>query len=191
MVSIFTSESEDEEGAWDTPSDKFLAATVFLLIGVVAGGWYTLNQPSINNKIYDLTHEPPNYTGGELVFTEEHRAMMNKVYREVSDEYGWCLRADQGMVEEVSHFASLNYTTEQNISFSCYTDRYNGIMHTHPGGAAMLSDLDAETLKENEWNEVSCIVANPVSDYRDRNPRGFACFTVDDGKILRVDTVFQ
>jgi len=191
MVSLFTRSSEDEPGAWDTPTDKLLAALFFLLLGAVVSGWYVLENPWLDNQLYTLAHGEPNYSGGELVFTESQREAVNKVYSEVDDEYGWCLRVEDEKVVAVDHFASLEYTTERNISFSCYSDRYNSIMHTHPGGSTELSDVDVETLKETEWIRVSCVVAGVLPSQFERNPPDMACYRYNESsRVSQVETRF-
>jgi hypothetical protein len=195
MVSILVSEGQDDDGEWDTPSDKLLVVVSVLTVGLVLGGFYVLQNPFVDNRVYWLTHGEPNYTGEDLVFSEGDREMFNKVYEEVSTEYGWCLRVNEsGGVEEVSHFASLEYATEGNISFSCFSGRFNGIVHTHPGpnGVPELSDQDRESLLETGWIEVSCVLAGEIPGFREVNPRDFACFSLGEAEgVVEVDTAFR
>jgi proteasome lid subunit RPN8/RPN11 len=157
-------------------------------IGVVLGLFVAWNNPYIDDRVEDLLVGEPNFSGEEIQFTRSQLDSVSEVYRDVQTEYGWCLRVEESTVESLDHFNDLEYSTEVNASFSCDSEFYNGIVHTHPGayGSERLSATDRETLTGSEWIDVSCVVADPVQELTQFNPRGIACYNEEDGEVQRL-----
>lgn len=156
--------------------------------GVLAGLFLAWNNPYLDDRVESLMAGQANFSSDEVVFTERQVEDVNDVFSDVETEYAWCLRVEDGRVESLDHFKDLEYSTEVNVSFSCDSGFYNGIMHTHPGayGSTGLSSVDRETLTGSDWIDVSCVVADPVQELTQYNPRGVACYSDKDGEVERL-----
>lgn len=188
----------DKPNAIDTPFEVSSFAIAFVVIGMIGGGIYVFNSPSIGDQVYALTHDKVDFSGNRVVFKNSYdgvptRDSINKIYSDTDTEYGWCMRIKDGTVQNFEHFKGLNKTTPEQIRFSCSSVKHNSIMHTHPGkrGATALSDQDKESLRTVDWIDVSCVVGSEIDVMVIKNPSGIKCFEEASADIERLNVFFE
>lgn len=151
-------------------------STCLLIWGVCLG--FLLAQIEISSVIQDVTGEEANYSdSGPVVLDTGQVSMMNKIYEERNDEYGFCFnRRGENQSIDLRHPSSVDYSNSTYIEWSCPTG-YEGIIHTHPGedAAAELSEMDKETLVNSTY-QVSCVMADTIPVDRIEELEDFSCF---------------
>lgn len=191
--------SRDVPGAIDTPNEYISFTLILLFIGAIFGGLYLWENPNLEDKVYALTHEEPEFSGEKIVFQESYDGVntvgsLNKIYKDTDTEYGWCMRIDEGNVTRLDTFTLLNSTSPGSIRFSCNPEIHNGIMHTHPDqegyrGITALSEQDEETLKDASWIEASCVIGGEISI--EEGIEGIGCWSYTDDEISELKLEFS
>jgi len=192
--------SRDIPNAIDTPNEIIGTLVILLSLGAVFGGLYLWENPNLEDRVYALTHESPEFSGESIVFKNSYdgvdtKASINKVYSDTDTEYGWCMRVQENTVENFEHFQGLNETTPKQIRFSCDSMKHNAIMHTHPDGEdyrgiTALSDKDEEGLRQLEWIDVSCVVGGEI-EVNEGSVEGIGCWTYQNGEVQELDIKFS
>lgn len=190
--------SRDIPGAIDTPNEYISFTLILLLIGALFGGLYLWENPNLEDRVYVLTHDSPEFSGEKIVFQESYDGVntvdsLNKVYRDTATEYGWCMRVDDSNVSRLDTFTLLNSTSPESIRFSCNPEIHNGIIHTHPdgqgyNGITALSEQDEKTLRDSSWIEASCVVGGEIST--DVEVEGIGCWNYED-EIQELEVEFS
>jgi hypothetical protein len=191
--------SRDIPGAIDTPNEYISFTLILLFIGGLFGGLYLWENPNLEDRVYALTHESPEFSGEKIVFQENYDDVntvesLNKIYRDTDTEYGWCLRIESGNVTRLDTFTRLNETTPGSIRFSCNPGIHNGIMHTHPDGEdyqgiTALSEQDKKTLRNGDWIDASCVIGGEISI--EDGIEGVGCWKSVDGEIQSLEVSFS
>jgi hypothetical protein len=164
----------------DTPgeiADLLAFGVVFVLAGLLIGGTIITVNPRLDEQLRYQVTAPPQYDGGEVVFTREQIGHLNKAYRESAEEQGRCLEIEGNRVDELNYPLDTANDTRTQTSFEC-PPRTNGVVHTHPGLLAIpeLSATDREALLNSDL-ELSCVISDPVPSSTTRNPVSMGCFT--------------
>lgn len=123
-----------------------------------------------------ISEDPGQVEAEELVFSPEQMEILNKVYREREDEYGYCLERGENSSTDLRHPTKVNRSNSSYINYSCPPE-YSGILHTHPeaDSVAELSDLDKTTLV-NGTMDFSCILAGVVPENVESEPSSLQCY---------------
>lgn len=187
--------SRDIPGAIDTPNEYISFTLILLVVGGLFGGLYLWENPNLEDRVYALTHDSPEFSGDKIVFQQSYDGVntvdsLNKIYKDTDTEYGWCMRVNNQTVERLDTFNQLNETTSDNIRFSCNSDIHNAIIHTHPDsdgyrGITALSEQDEESLKSS-WVEVSCVVGGLIES-DSKSFEGIGCWKDVDGEIQELE----
>lgn len=190
----------DKKWAVDTPNEYISFTLVLLVVGGIFGGLYLWENPNLEDRVYAITNDRPDFSGEKIVFNKNYDGVptvesLNKIYSDTDTEYGWCMRVDRNKVEKLDTFKLLNETTPENIRFSCSPDVHNAIMHTHPDGEdyrgiTALSEQDEETLKKPSWIDVSCVIGGEISN-SSSGIEGLGCWNVVDDEIQKLDVSFS
>lgn len=172
----------DEPGAIDTKWEYLGYTSIILIIGILVGGFYIASNPTLDERVrYNYFGDDP-YGNDTLNFTRGQIEQMNRAYSDRLEEYGWCLDIDGEEVTYLSHPQTDEDSEKDSIAFSCY-NYFDARSHNHPSyfGVPELSDTDKKTLLTSR-DLYSCVMSDPVPDYRYQNPASFKCYKnpVDD-----------
>ena len=179
-MSIF--DGQDDPLELDTIGEVMLFATAVAVVGVFLGALYVSVNPMVDEQIrYQLLQNTPDQSGENIQFSEGQVREMNKVYREKTVEYAWCLNVQGEEVEEMRHASNITFNDRMSIHFKCSRASTNGILHTHPGlfSVPELSQTDKQSLLNGSL-EVSCVLSEAVPPrFWDQDPPSLNCFNRD------------
>lgn len=185
---------EKTEWAIDTRIE-WIGLALFLVVAIVGGSVYvSAEHPGLDDKVYaEYFMEKPDYAGGEIQFNQLQKYEMNKAYEDKRDEFARCLRVEgDGAVSDLAHPVKILNVSETEIRSKCFINRFNGLLHSHPGTnyQVQFSDQDRKVLREISWIKVSCVLNDPVPLNVDRNPGSLKCLKYEDGGFQEVEVSF-
>lgn len=125
----------------------------------------------------------------EVVFNSSDLKVLNKVFSERRDEYGFCFSRRSGNKSiDLRHPSKVYYASEKKVRWSCPYG-FEGIIHTHPGGdgGSDLSELHKNRFLQSDY-QVTCVMNDVV---RNRIGGSISCYSKSGNSTFRIKSYLE